>query len=316
MINAVILDKDTLGQDIDLSPITNICSATIYQNTAPEQVAQRIKDTDVVIINKIKLCEQNLADAKNLKLICIAATGFDNIDINYCKSRGIAVCNVPGYSSQSVAQVTVAMALSLVTHLKEYTQCVTSGQYSRSGIANKLTPVYHELCGMRWGVVGGGGIATAVAKIAQAFGCDVIMCRQKNEGDFPLCDIDTLCKTCDIISIHVPLNEGTKHLINKSRIDSMKNTAIVINTARGAVTDEAALADAVKSGKIAGIGVDVYSKEPFDTQHPFYSIMQLDNVLLTPHMAWGSYESRMRCINKIATNISCFFNGEINNRIV
>ena len=311
-----VLDKSTLGEDIDLSPIYSLGKVTEYETTPPEKVAERITDADVVIINKIKLNESTLSSAKNLKVICVAATGYDNIDTNYCKSASVAVCNVPGYSTDSVAQVTLSMALSLVTHLKEYEGFVRSGEYTKSGIANKLTPVYHELSSLTWGVVGGGGIGMKVADIASAFGCKVMVCRRKQEGKYPVVDIDTLCKECDIISLHVPLSDETRNLISKERINSMKETAIVINTARGAVADEKALAEAVKNGRIGGLGIDVYSVEPFDENHPFNEILNLHNVCLTPHMAWGSYEARNRCIRRIAENIESFFNGERKNRIV
>ncbi len=311
-----VLDKGTLGKDIDLSPIYALGEVSEYETTAPEKVAERITDADVVIINKIKLNKDNLKNAEQLKIICVAATGFDNIDTAYCKNAGIAVCNVPGYSTDSVAQVTLAMALSLTTHLKEYEGFVRSGEYSRSGIANKLTPVYHELSSLTWGVVGGGSIGMKVAEIADAFGCNVMICRRKQEGRFTVVDIDTLCNECDIISLHVPLSDETRNIINADRIAKMKNTAIVINTARGAVADEKALCDAIKEGNLGGLGVDVYSVEPFTECHPYNDILDFDNVCFTPHMAWGSYEARNRCVKKIAENIESFYKGDNKNRIV
>lgn len=311
-----ILDKDTLGLDIDLSPLRALGATAEYGITPPELIPERISDADVVVINKVKLNASNLAGAKNLKLICVAATGYDNIDTAFCASHGIALANVPGYSTHSVAQLTVAMALSLATHLPEYRDYVHSGQYSASGVANRLTPVYHDIASMTWGVVGGGGIGGRVAEIARAFGCRVMVCRRKSEGDFPLADIDVLCRECDIISLHVPLSDSTRGMISRERIATMKKNAIVINVARGAVTDEGALAEAILEGRIGALGVDVYSKEPFGEDHPFYSIRHLDNVLLTPHMAWGSAESRARCVNEMAQNISAFFAGEHRNRIV
>lgn len=311
-----ILDKDTLGLDIDLSPLRALGETAEFNVTPPELVADRISDADVVVINKVKLNASNLSDAKNLKLICVAATGYDNIDTAFCAAHGIALANVPGYSTHSVAQLTVAMALSLATRLTEYRDYVHSGKYSASGVANCLTPVYHDVAAMTWGVVGGGGIGGRVAEIARAFGCRVMVCRRKNEGDFPLVDIDTLCRECDIISLHVPLSDSTRGMISRERIATMKKNAIVVNVARGAVTDEGALAEAILEGRIGGLGVDVYSKEPFDKSHPFYSIRHLDNVLLTPHMAWGSAESRGRCVNEMAQNIQAFFGGERRNRIV
>lgn len=311
-----VLDKGTLGKDIDLSPIYALGEVAEYQTTEPEKVSERIHDSDVVIINKIKLNESNLKDASKLKIICVAATGYDNIDTEYCKNAQIAVCNVPGYSTDSVAQVTLAMALSLTTHLNEYEDFVRSGEYTKSGIANKLTPVYHELSSFTWGVVGGGSIGMKVAEIADAFGCKVMVCRRKQEGRFPVVDIDTLCKECDIITLHVPLSNETRDLINADRIAKMKQNAIVINTARGAVADERALTDAIKQGKLGGLGVDVYSIEPFDEEHPYNEILGFDNVCFTPHMAWGSYEARNRCVRKIAENIESYFSGSKKNRIV
>ena len=312
----VVLDKSTLGEDIDLSPIYALGEVEVYENTSPCEVAERIDDCDVVIINKIKLGEANLNTAEKLKLICVAATGYDNIDTLYCKERGIALCNVPGYSTDSVAQVTLSMVLSLVTHLKEYERFVNSGEYSESGVANKLTPVYHELSSLTWGVVGGGGIGMKVAEIAKAFGCKVMVCRRKQEGEFAIVDIDTLIKECDIISLHIPLSDETRNLLNAERIAKLKKSAIVVNTARGAVADEKALTEAIKNGRIGGLGVDVYSVEPFAKDHPYNEITGYDNVVFTPHMAWGSYEARNRCVRKMAENIESYFNGENKNRIV
>lgn len=315
-LKIVILDKETLGNDIDLSPINKLGETVVYQNTEPSQVAERIADAEVTVVNKIRLNGENLKGAEKLRLICIAATGYDSIDTDYCKEKGIAFCNVPGYSTDSVAQLTVAMALSLTTHLNEYRSYVHSGKYSESGVANKLTPLYHEISSMTWGIIGSGGIGGRVAQIASALGCRVIVCRRKNEGRFPVADIDTVCKECDIISVHLPLNDETRGIINRRRIENMKKGVIFINTARGAVADEKALADAVLSGHIGGLGIDVYSKEPFDKEHPFYSILSFDNVCLTPHTAWGAVESRNRCMNEIAENIRCFYGGIERNRIV
>ncbi len=311
-----VLDKSTLGADIDLSPIYALGEVSEYESTAPHLVAERVAEADMVVINKVKLSEDNLKDAENLKLICVAATGFDNIDTAYCKEHGIALCNVPGYSTVSVAQITVGMVLSLVNRMEEYRGFVTSGEYTRSGIANRLTPVYHEISSLKWGVVGGGGIGMKVADVAAAFGCEVSVFRRKQEGIYPLADIDTICRECDIITVHLPLSEETRGIISRDRIATMKDTAILVNTARGAVCDEAALADAIKAGKIGGLGVDVYSTEPFPKEHPFTEIMGRENVILTPHMAWGSKEARARCISEIAKNAEAFLAGEERNRVV
>ena len=311
----VILDSGTLGADVDLSPIKALGEVVEYKFTAPDEVADRLADADVAVLNKIKLNKNNLSDAKSLRLICVAATGYDNIDVTYCRERGIAVCNVPGYSTDSVAQLSVSMALSLVTHLDEYRSFVRSGEYSRSSSANRLEPVYHEIAGQTWGVVGGGGIGSKVAEIAQALGCRVLLCRRKPEDRYEAADIDRICRECDIISLHVPLSDETRGMISRERIASMKDGVVIVNTARGAVCDEQAIADGVLSGKIGALGCDVYSKEPFGEDHPFSALLGLPNVCLTPHMAWGSYEARNRCVRRMAENISEFFAGNVHNRI-
>lgn len=310
-----ILDKATLGEDIDLSCIRVLGETYEYPSTKAEEMTAHIKDADAIIVNKIKCNAETLDASENLKLICVAATGYDNVDLEYCKSRGIGLCNVPGYSTDSVAQVSVALAMNLATHIPEYEDFVVSGKYTKTGLANRLVPVFHEMSAMKWGVVGGGGIGTKVAEIAKAIGCDVVVCRRKQEGEFPLADIDTVCRECDIISLHVPLSESTRGMISRERIGTMKQGTIVVNTARGAVCDEEALADAVKERRIL-LGCDVYSVEPFGEEHPFYEIMNLENVCLTPHMAWGAYESRMRCVRIISENIKGFFDGKEQNRIV
>lgn len=311
----VILDSGTLGADIDLEPIRALGKVTEYKQTLPGEIAERLTDADVAVLNKCKLNRENLAEAKNLKLICVAATGYDNIDLPFCRERGIALCNVPGYSTDSVAQLSVSMALSLVTHLDEFRVFVHSGEYSRSGSANRLEPVYHEIAGQTWGVVGGGGIGSKVAEIAKALGCRVLLCRRKTEERYETADIDRICRECDIISLHIPLTDETRGMISRERIDSMKDGVVIVNTARGAVCDEQAIADAVISGKIGALGCDVYSKEPFGEDHPFSDILDRPNVCLTPHMAWGSYEARQRCVRRMAENITEFFAGHDHNRI-
>ena len=315
-MKTVILDSATLGKDIDLSPIYRTGEVAEYKSTSPSELRERIKDADTIVVNKIKLGANELCDAEALKLICVTATGYDNIDTDYCRARNIALCNVPAYSTDSVAQVTAAMALSLVCHLNEYTDFVRSGEYSSSGLANRLTPVYREISSMTWGVVGGGAIGSRVAEIATALGAKVLICRRNPDSRYENADIDSLCEQSDIISLHIPLTDDTRGLINRERIAKMKKTAILINSARGAVVDEAALADAVEMEKIGGIGVDVYSTEPFGETHPFFRILNKPNVILTPHMAWGAFEARKRCVDIIANNIYCFYNQKTTNRIV
>ncbi len=311
----VVLDAATLGADLSLEPLMDIGECDIYQSTRPDEVAERISDCDVIVLNKIKLNETNLPYAKNLRLICLAATGYDNVDISYCRDHGIAVCNVEGYSSHSVSQLTIAMVLVLSTHLSAYNRFVTSGAYTESGVANRLVPVYNELFGKKWGIVGFGGIGREVGRVAEALGCELLVCKRQPIDGYNCVDIDTLCRESDIITIHTPLSDSTKHLINSNRLSLMKPGVILVNAARGLVTDEAAVAEAVKKGTIGAFGTDVYSEEPFGREHPFFEIKDYPNVCLTPHMAWGAYEARRRCLDEIVGNIEDFFAGGKRNRV-
>ena len=310
-----ILDASTLGADLDLSPVSGLGEVSIYPTTSPDEINEHCKGNDVLILNKVKINENTLKDYDGIKLICITATGFDNVDLDFCREKNIAVCNVVGYSTNSVAQVTVASVLSLFNHLPEFMHHVKSGDYTKGGVANCLTPIYPELEGKVWGIVGCGNIGTKVGKIAEAFGCRVIAFKRTPHEYFETADIDTLCKKSDIITIHAPLSDATKHLINKERISMMKKSVVIVNAARGAVTDEKAVADAILSGDIGAFGTDVYSAEPFGEDHPFTQIMQRDNVCLTPHMAWGAVEARQRCLSEVIQNIRSFFSGEIRNRV-
>ncbi len=311
----VVLDADTLGADLDLSPLFSCGEVEVYGTTPPELVSVRLAGADAVLINKVKLNASNLGSCESLKLICIAATGYDNIDVAYCRERGIAVCNVVGYSTHSVAQLTLSMALSLATHLPEYNAAVSDGSYTEGGVANRLTPVYHELYGKKWGIVGYGNIGKQVGRVAEAMGCELLAFKRASVDNVRCVDLDTLCREADIISVHLPLSDATRGIIGEREIAMMKKDAIVINVARGAVVDEAALADAVEQGRIGGIGIDVYSAEPMPKEHPFYRLKELPNVCLTPHMAWGAAEARARCLDEIVKNINAFVAGERRSRV-
>lgn len=311
----VVLDKATLGKDISFSEIEKNDEVVMYSTSTEEEVLERVCDAEIIIINKIKINENVLKYTPKLKLICVAATGFDNIDIESCKNHNVAVCNVVGYSTHSVAQVTVALVLSLSVNLKSFTKFVESGEYEKSGVANKLTPVYHELCGKTWGIIGYGNIGKQVGRVATALGCNVVVNKRTPCDGVNCVDLKTLCEISDIITIHTPLNEHTKGMIDKKMLSFMKKNVIIVNTARGLVTDEEAICDFIEKGKIGAFGTDVYSKEPFPKSHPFNRIKDMENVCLTPHMAWGSYESRKRCIDEIYKNIVAYKNGELRNRI-
>lgn len=311
----VVLDAGTLGADLDLSPLSRVGEAVIYDFTSPEELPGRIAGAEVIVTNKHKLNGSNLGGAPRLKLICVTATGFDGIDTAYCRTHGIGVCNIPGYSTQSVAQLTMAMALMLYTHLHEYRDYVHSGAYTKSGIANHVTPGWQELSGRTWGIVGGGNIGRRVAHMARAMGCRVIVFRHRPDPEFETVGLHTLCRESDIISLHVPLSDETRGMIGRAELAMMEKHPVLINVARGAVTDELAVAEAVESGRIGALGVDVYSVEPFGEAHPFQRLLGMPNVCLTPHMAWGAVDSRNRCIAEVAENIDAFCRGEKRNRV-
>lgn len=310
-----LLDANTLGVDTDLSPLQNVGEVVIFDATAPERMAERIKDTEVIITNKIKLNRNTLAGAEKLKLICVTATGYDNVDTEYCREKGIGLCNVPGYSTQSVAQLTLAMVLSLATHLGEYRDYVHSGRYTASGVGNCLTPVWHELAGKTWGIVGCGNIGRQIAAVAKIMDCRVLVFRRDSDPDYETVELERLLEESDIITVHLPLSSSTRGILSRERIGRIKPGAILVNTARGALADEAALAEAVQEGRLGGLGIDVYSTEPFPPDHPYQAILNDPNVILTPHCAWGSREARNRCICNVAENIAAYAEGQKKNRI-
>ena len=311
-----VLDAGTLGADLSLSPLMPFGDVKVYSKTSPLEMPERVADREILILNKIRCNEETLSCARDLRLICVAATGYDNIDIAYCQKRGIAVCNVVGYSTESVAQLTLAMVFALATNLPVFHSYVASGQYTQSGVANSVAPVFHELAGKTWGIFGYGNIGKKVAAVAAAMGCRVIVCkRTPTEEAFPVVDFETLCRESDILTLHSPLTQETRGILDEAHIAMMKKDAVLVNVARGAVLDEAAVAKAILDGRIGGFGCDVYTKEPFLASHPYRDLLALPNVILTPHMAWGSYEARSLCLEEICRNITAFINGESRNRV-
>lgn len=311
-----ILDANTLGNDIEFSQFNKFGDVTVYSSTSPLQLSDRIKDADVIIVNKIKLDKSNLADAKKLKLICVTATGYDNIDINYCWHNEIAVCNVRGYSTDSVAQLTVSMVMSLMTHLPEFDEYVKIGKYTESGVQNHLEPFFNEISGKVWGIIGYGNIGSQVGRIASALGAQVLANpRKMRNGYSNMVDLEELCRCSDIISVHVPLTAETRGMIDEKHIQMMKDGVVFVNVSRGAISDENALTAAVENGKIGGLGIDVYSTEPMSADSPYNRILDRKNVIFTPHMAWGAYEARRRCMDEVCKNIETFFMGGKRSRV-
>ena len=311
-----VLDAATLGEDLSFEKWEALGELTVYQTTPADEVINRLKNSDVAILNKVKITGEIIAALPSLKLICVTATGYDNVDISACKRHSVALCNVKGYSTHSVAQVTITLALALATHLEEYSDYVKSNDYTKSGVQNRLTPVFHELYGKTFGVIGLGNIGKQVARVAKAFGCRVLCFKRTPDPDFNCVDLETLLRQSDIVSVHLPLSKETENLIDKNKLSLMKSSAILVNAARGAITDEAAVADAIEKGVIGGFATDVYSFEPLSESSPLQRIKNYKNVILTPHMAWGAYEARVRCISEIAENITAFFSGDKRNRII
>ncbi len=311
-----ILDAATLGADVDLSVFDSLGEVEIYPLTTRTELFLRVADAEACIINKVKFDREAIDAAKKLRLICVAATGYDNIDTAYCAEKGIAVCNVAGYSSNSVSQLTVAMVLSASVNLSAFRTSVADGTYSNGNVQNILTPVYHELAGKTWGIIGYGGIGQKVGAVAKALGCRVVVNKRMPVDGAECLTLNALLSVSDIVTLHVPLTDMTRGMIGERELSLMKDGAFLVNVARGAVLDEEAVARAVECGKLGFFGCDVYSTEPMPESHPYFRIKDRENVCLTPHMAWGAYEARERCMNEIFKNIRAFLDGEMRNRIV
>lgn len=315
----VVLEKESLGTDLDITYFNEFGEVDYYDRTVYDEIAERIADADIIIANKAPMNESTLSGAKNLKIICETATGYNNVDLDYCKARGIRVTNVMGYSTPVVAQHTFAMALYLLEKLPIYDTYVKNGSYAKSPLFTCIEPFFTELEGKTWGIIGLGNIGRRVADIAKAFGCRVIFYSASGNNttsDYERVDFDTLLAQSDILSLHCPLTDRTQNIINAEALAKMKKTAILINVARGPVVDEQALYDALMSGQIAAAGLDVLVKEPIAADNPLAKIQDSAKLLITPHMAWGSHEARERCAREVYKNIQSFLAGEERNIVV
>lgn len=314
----VLLDSKTLGDDIDLSIYNSLGKFVKYDTTAKDEVKERIEDADVVISNKVLLNETNLPYAKNLKLICIAATGTNNVDLKYAKEKGIAVTNVAGYSTTSVTENTFAALFYLLHSLSYYDNYVKSGEYSKSPIFTNLDMPYYELKGKTYGIIGLGQIGKSVASIAKAFGCNVIYYStsgRNTASEYKRVELDELLKTSHVISVHAPLNEATKGLINYERMSLMRKNSILINMGRGGIVIEEDLARILDEDKIKGAALDVLTSEPINAANPLLKLKNPNKLLITPHLAWASSEARAVLVQEIFKNIQAFFNDEKRNRV-
>ncbi|NPA15766.1 MAG: D-2-hydroxyacid dehydrogenase [Deferribacteres bacterium] len=318
MPKIVLLDAKTLG-DVDLSPLKRLGEVVIYPTTRYEETADRIKDAEVVITNKVVIDRKLMEKSPSLKLICVAATGTNNIDLKAAQELGIAVTNVAGYSTKSVAQHTFAMLFYLLENLRYYDDYVKSSNYSKSDIFTHLDKPFYEISGKRWGIIGLGTIGKEVAKIATAFGCEVVYYSTsgiKRSEPYPRVGLDLLLATSNIVSIHAPLTERTKNLITYEKLKLMKKEAILLNLGRGGIVNEKDLAEALDQGLIRGAALDVLEREPIEPDNPLLKIRDRNRLLITPHIAWTSTEARKRLVREIYENIKAFFEGKRRNRLV
>ena len=306
MINGVFLDAGTLGPDLDLSPLHELpINWQLHDFTTPEQTLDRCRNTQVVITNKVVLDNDTISRLSELKLICIAATGMNNVDLETAEARGIEVKNVVGYAGSSVAQLVFNVLLELTTHASKYNQRVSTGQWSKSRSFCLFDYPMMELTGKTMGLVGYGNLAKSVEHLARAFGMYVLIAEQKGAshtrpGRTPF---DQVIKESDAISIHCPLTEATRDLFTMTEFQQMKPSAILINTARGGIVNEADLITALSSGEIAGAAVDVITTEPPPEDYPLI-INKPDNLIITPHIAWATLEARTRLLHQLVSNIT------------
>jgi lactate dehydrogenase-like 2-hydroxyacid dehydrogenase len=312
MIEIVFLDLNTIGSVENLKLLKKKGKLETYESTEPGQVVDRCKGKEIVIINKVEMNEEVLQQLPDLKLICVAATGINNVDLNYAKKNGIEVMNVAGYSTDSVAQLAFTMLLYLVNKPYYYDAYVKSGAYSRSGSFTHHNEPFWELKGKRMGIIGLGSIGRQVARIAESFGMEVIFYSttgRNNHVSYKRFELSDLLKSSDVVSIHAPLNNQTRDLITLKEMKLMRPCAILLNLGRGGIVNEKDLARALNENIIAAAGIDVMEQEPINADNPLLKLFNKEKILITPHMAWASKESRELLVEKIARNIDSYLSS-------
>ncbi len=310
MIKIVFLDADSIGTDIDLSMFSELGEVVRYGYTQEEEVPARVADADVIIVNKVEINEETVGAASRLKIVCVTATGTNNLDKEFLDRRGIAWRNVAGYSTENVAQHTFALLFYLLEKMSYYDDYVKSGQYVNDESFTHFSNVIHELCGQTWGIIGLGNIGRRVADLAKAFGCRVIYYSASGapaQDGYEQVDFDTLLRESDIVSVHAPLNEHTLDLMDAAAFAKMKPTAIFINVGRGPIVVEEALADALRQGRIGAAGLDVLREEPMTEDNPLRDLADSTRLIITPHVAWASIEARTRLMRIIYGQVKEFF---------
>lgn len=312
----VILERNSVGLDISVEEIEKLGETTTYPNTTEADVREKIRDAEIIVANKAPLSRAVLEQAPKVKLICEFATGYDNVDIAYCRERGIRVANVVNYSTDAVAQHTFALCFYVLEKLRHYDDYVKSGTYAAQDRFSNFDLPFTELAGKTWGIVGMGNIGKKVAGIAKAFGCQVIFYSASGSStctEYERVELKELLSRSDFLSLHCPLSDKTRDLINEEALRKMKKNAILINVARGPVVNDAALYQALTEGWIAGAGLDVTSTEPMKPSNPLSRIMDSSRLIITPHLAWASTEARYRCVSETCKNIEAFLKGENRN---
>lgn len=312
----VVMERDTLGEDVSLQQFTQLGEVVCYGKSDPKENARRIEDADIIVVNKILMNEELLQHAKAVKLICLTATGTNNVDFAYTNSRGIVVTNVKSYSTNSVVQHTFALLFYVYEKLAYYDRFVKSGEYIRNDIFSHFIVPFHELAGKTWGIIGLGEIGSKVGEIAEQFGCRVCYYSTSGAHDsqrFTRVSLGELLQTSDVVSIHAPLNDRTMGLIGEEQLRLMKEDAVLLNLGRGPIVQQEALARALRENWIGGAGLDVLTVEPMAADNPLIATQDSTKLIITPHIAWATVEARQRCADEVLRNIQAFLRGEKRN---
>lgn len=305
----VFLDAKTIGDDLDLSGFDRFGEVVKYDYSTPEEAAVRSREADVLIVNKVQINEASTGDAEHLKLVCVTATGTNNLDKEYLERRNIAWRNVAGYSTETVAQHTFALLFYLMEKMNYYDQYVKSGKYMNDRLFTHFSNVFYELNGKTWGIIGMGNIGRRVAEIAKVFGCNVIYYSttgKNQQQDFRRVEWEELLTQSDIISVHAPLTDATLNLMDAEAFAKMKPSAIFINVGRGPIVVEEDLCRALETGEIAAAGLDVLREEPMSKDNPLQRIQDSSKLVITPHIAWASVEARKRLMKIVEKQIEDF----------
>ena len=311
-MNIVFLDRKSIGDDIDLTSYEKLGNVVTYDFTTPDEAPERVKDADVIVINKVPINKQTVDTATHLKLVCVTATGTNNLDKDYLDARGVEWRNVAGYSTETVTQHTFSLLFYLMEHMGYYDEYVKRGNYAGDRLFTHFEKTFHEINGMNWGIIGLGAIGRRVAQVATAFGCNVAYYSTSGKNhttDYKELTFEELLKTSDIISIHAPLDQKTEGLIDLAALRQMKKTAVLLNLGRGPIVVEEDLCKALDDEIIAGAGLDVLSVEPMKTDSPFLKMKNKDRLIITPHIAWASIEARVRLMDIVYHQIEDFLKG-------